>query len=596
MSVITALRDQLASVSDPTERVPLLHRLWQQLDMLGQHAEGFEVATEAHRLARSIPDGVLEAISSRYIGISEYHRGHHAEGRRHLRRAHKGLLAAGREFDAACCLFSLSSGLFVEGKLDEALAGFESALEIFRRLDNRQWIGMTLGNIGVVQWQLHRSAATLEICHEAIDILVENGFELDAATVMTSLVGHEIVIGRYAPALQTALRAEAIFARSGEAIPRIRMLHQIGVLHGRLGDYERAVSIIREADMLAQGIDSAMTRIVTLKSLGSYLALKGDRGAAAEAIASALEIARGMKAPGMILPLLITLGKIALERDDVDGARALVDEIEGLRPSVPSPDILADAAYFLGLLRRREGDRAAAIAELERALETLAGVADPSLPLMVHESLSELYDELGDHRAALLHHRRLAALREEVAGAERQREVAAELMRQQVEEFERERASLRREADELRLEVERKRSDLASMALTVVQKNEALDRVRSEVSKVVGEVVGEARPLLRRLVGSIERSIESESDWRTFENRFTEMHPGFLARLRERFPTLSASEVKVCALLHLELSTKEMAELLSVSTRAIEKHRLNIRRKLSAPKDQPLSEYLHTLA
>ena len=593
---IDELRAQLASSDDPDERLALLERLWSRLDDTSLHSQALEVAREAHAIARSLGDPLRAADAARSMGTSACHAGRLDEGGRHLRSAYRTFVTAGRELDAARCMYALGSREFIQGNLDAARKRYERALEVFRRLDERLWTGKTLANLAVVEWHLHRSVEAIPVYEEAIALMLAEGQESEAAWPLTNLIGAEITHGRYGSALRRALRTGAILEAYGLVALRVRMLGMIGTMHGRLGDHTRAIATLREAEELARDVDSPMTRIDALKSLGAQLSLAGEHAEAIEVFETAIALARSSGTQITLVPMLIQLAKIELELNNPGRAREVIAEIDELRPAIDSPDTLADATYLVGLMRRHEGDRAAALVELEQALRVARPTVDPRLLELIHSTLSEIHQELGEYREALEHHRRLLELREQQAGADRQREVAAELMRQQVEEFERERAELQRQADALRLELERKRSDLAAMAVTVVQKNEALDRVKTEVSKVVGEVIGEARPMLRRIVGSIERTIASESDWRAFEARFTEMNPGFMETLRERFPMLTVSELRVCALLRLDLSTKEMAEILSVSTRAIEKHRLNIRRKLDAPKERPLTEYLRSLA
>jgi len=62
--------------------------------------------------------------------------------------------------------------------------------------------------------------------------------------------------------------------------------------------------------------------------------------------------------------------------------------------------------------------------------------------------------------------------------------------------------------------------------------------------------------------------------------------------LAERCPRLTPTELKVCALLKINLSNKEVGKLLSVSLRNVESHRYSIRKKLGLPSETNLSSYL----
>jgi DNA-binding CsgD family transcriptional regulator len=95
-------------------------------------------------------------------------------------------------------------------------------------------------------------------------------------------------------------------------------------------------------------------------------------------------------------------------------------------------------------------------------------------------------------------------------------------------------------------------------------------------------------PLLRQ----IETSRNSEQEWDVFESQFRALHPEFMDRMAQAHPDLSPTELKVCALLKINLATKEVANILCCSTRTIEDHRYRIRNKLKLAKGTSLVSYL----
>lgn len=72
-------------------------------------------------------------------------------------------------------------------------------------------------------------------------------------------------------------------------------------------------------------------------------------------------------------------------------------------------------------------------------------------------------------------------------------------------------------------------------------------------------------------------------------------NPKLLQTLARRYPTLTQTERRVCALLALHLRTKEIAVQMGVGERTVETHRQNIRRKLGVPKGKELSAFLCSL-
>ena len=62
----------------------------------------------------------------------------------------------------------------------------------------------------------------------------------------------------------------------------------------------------------------------------------------------------------------------------------------------------------------------------------------------------------------------------------------------------------------------------------------------------------------------------------------------------ERYPNLTQNDLKLCGLLRLNLSTKEIANYTSLSVRGVESARLRLRRKLGLTSDQNIVEFLVT--
>jgi DNA-binding CsgD family transcriptional regulator len=71
-----------------------------------------------------------------------------------------------------------------------------------------------------------------------------------------------------------------------------------------------------------------------------------------------------------------------------------------------------------------------------------------------------------------------------------------------------------------------------------------------------------------------------------FENRITSSNEDFYQKLLIAYPDLKPSELKLCSYLRLNLSTKELAEILNKSVRTIENARFSIRKKMGlGPED-----------
>lgn len=94
---------------------------------------------------------------------------------------------------------------------------------------------------------------------------------------------------------------------------------------------------------------------------------------------------------------------------------------------------------------------------------------------------------------------------------------------------------------------------------------------------------------------SPHQSINQESAgvlWLEFDQKFDEVHGDFRSRLLERHPDLTPGELRVCSLLRLNMTSKDLAKAMSRSLRTIENTRYRIRKKLQLAPDEDLVKYI----
>ena len=81
-------------------------------------------------------------------------------------------------------------------------------------------------------------------------------------------------------------------------------------------------------------------------------------------------------------------------------------------------------------------------------------------------------------------------------------------------------------------------------------------------------------------------------EWEQFSVHFNKVHADFLTVIKERYPTINQQELKLCAYLIMNLSSKEIAQLMAISVRGVEISRYRLRKKLQIPTEVNLFEFL----
>jgi DNA-binding CsgD family transcriptional regulator len=142
-------------------------------------------------------------------------------------------------------------------------------------------------------------------------------------------------------------------------------------------------------------------------------------------------------------------------------------------------------------------------------------------------------------------------------------------------------------------ELKYKKTKLATTTLHLIEKSKFI----SSIKKYVGEILKHDRETnvdrqLRRIIKEIDRNNGSDDNWDDFEIHFDEVHEDFLKRIRHDFPAITAREIRLCAYLRMNMSTKEITDLLRISVRGVEVARYRLRKKLNINKDDNLVGYM----
>ncbi|MHA4894462.1 ligand-binding sensor domain-containing protein [Pedobacter sp. PWIIR3] len=192
----------------------------------------------------------------------------------------------------------------------------------------------------------------------------------------------------------------------------------------------------------------------------------------------------------------------------------------------------------------------------------------------------------------ILYERKL--LRDQQSITAKMRAEKEEALKKEAEATERQIIEL--QTEKLQVELEGKNRELANSAMSLVYKNELLQKLSQEMLKIKdssGKLLGEDQ--LRRIQKVIEEGMNDERDWNLFESSFNEAHENFFKKLKVNHPDLVPNDLKLCAYLHMNMSSKEMASLLNISLRGVEIRRYRLRKKLDVPHDKNLSEFLMEL-
>ena len=141
-----------------------------------------------------------------------------------------------------------------------------------------------------------------------------------------------------------------------------------------------------------------------------------------------------------------------------------------------------------------------------------------------------------------------------------------------------------------------KSKELATYSLIESRRNRVLEKMKEELGRLrFGKDKCLTKAQYDGLVSIIEDGETTQNDWEQFYNNFDLIHHAFFRTLSEKHPDLTSNDLRICAYLRLNMSTKELAEVMGISLKGAEAAKYRLRKKLGVDSSIPLNKYLSSI-
>lgn len=160
--------------------------------------------------------------------------------------------------------------------------------------------------------------------------------------------------------------------------------------------------------------------------------------------------------------------------------------------------------------------------------------------------------------------------------------------------FQKEAENLRKDLVLKEKDLELKNRELVCNVSNIYTKNMVISKVAKTLSSSMSNFKQANAELISEIISELKQNMD-ETSWKEFEYRFSKVHQSFYDILDEKFPDLTPSERKICAMLKLNMSSKEIAAITMTHPESVDTARSRIRKKLGLDKDENLTDFLNRL-
>jgi len=146
---------------------------------------------------------------------------------------------------------------------------------------------------------------------------------------------------------------------------------------------------------------------------------------------------------------------------------------------------------------------------------------------------------------------------------------------------------------ELEADISYKNRELTAATMHLIERGKLLKKIKEEWYELVQDKKYlEDDTQFKRVLHLLNAAEKNDSDWESFSVHFDRVHSNFLTTLKSQFPELTRNDLKMCAYVKMNLSSKEIAQLMNLSIRAVEVGRYRLRKKLPISSEINLHDYL----
>ena len=161
--------------------------------------------------------------------------------------------------------------------------------------------------------------------------------------------------------------------------------------------------------------------------------------------------------------------------------------------------------------------------------------------------------------------------------------------RLELKEIEKKQALMSIENEKLYQKIDGKNRELAISTMSMVKKNQFLSKIKKDLNNL------DSISKVPSVIKIIDRHLNNTDDWKFFEEAFNNADKDFLQKVKGMHPSLTNNDLRLCAYLRLNLSSKDIAPLLNITLSSVEIKRYRLRKKMHLAKNERLTDHLLSL-
>ncbi|MGX1930725.1 tetratricopeptide repeat protein [Flagellimonas sp. 2504JD4-2] len=441
--------------------------------------------------------------------------------------------------------------------------------------------------------------------------------------------------GYYNIGLKETYKALKIHENLGDDFRIAEDMFQIGLIYQSMNEHKSAIAIFEESIVFYDKVQNEQSKAQVLNYLADSHTILKNYQDAEELVKKSLELSKKLKYNANIARAYENWGTLKFKQGDYDASIEYYQNSFNTWKSIGSQNNQANLFCFLGKSYAAKNNHPRALQYFNQSLNILKDVNYPDIlnTVLLEKAKSEEF--LGNYKEALASFKQNKILSDSIFTVEQatatqelktiyeteKKEQQIALQEKEITVLEQKaeistlqkillggllvlsligfygiRQKLKRnklEKEKVDAELAFKKKELTTHALHLAKKNEVLEGLKQKAEEL--KASEESKKGYQQLIRTINFDLQDDNNWENFSRYFEEVHKDFNSNVKLKYPQITSNELRLLALLKMNLSSKEIANILNISPEGIKKARYRLRKKLDITTEDSLQDLVLSL-
>ena len=475
-----------------------------------------------------------------------------------------------------------------QGYYDSAIIFFKESLE-YRQKQNAgpKYIAPVLLNIGAVCYKNENYDLAIQYFDGALEKYIELQDSARIASCYSNLGMVSKKTENYSKAIEDYKKALEIKDKIKDTRGRIITLNNLGTLNLQTNHLERAKAYLTQALNLNSNSRYKSSLAVSYQNLANYYYLTNKPSKAIEAGIKSLEIMKEKGQRSDIEEVYLVLADAYEKQGKFETSLNYFKLHKAIHDSIFNAKSRANYNKLQLQLETTQKERKIEILKKEQEKQILQN------KILKNEKQNYIATIIIIVFVVIIIGFVVLMKRKKDKQIQRQKDIVT-LKEKELSAAELDKSKLKEE--ELQQAILYKSKQLSTHALHMMQKNSMLHEIQTDIKELSKTASIEEKPNYKRINQLINLSLRSHKDWDVFKLYFEDVNRDFYSRLKEINPDLTTNDHRLCALIKLNMNSKEMASVLNVAPNSIKSSRYRLKKKLDLDVEADLEEFIRNIA